>query len=86
MFLLLTDSSRRKVLRSNARLHRTETSSRRSQAMTARELRQKAMYYRRVARSVSDDVLAEAMLKLAAEYDSLADKMKAEPTPGAAQQ
>jgi hypothetical protein len=54
--------------------------------MTARELRQKAMYYRRVARSVSDDVLAEAMLKLAAEYDSLADKMKAEPTPGAAQQ
>jgi hypothetical protein len=52
--------------------------------MDARELREKAMYYRRVARSVSDEAMAEALLEVAAEYDSLADRRKeTEPTPGA---
>ena len=43
----------------------------RLQAMDARELRQKAMHYRRVARSVSDEAMAKALLEVAAEYDSL---------------
>ncbi len=52
--------------------------------MDARELRQKAMHYRRVARSVSDEAMAEALLEVAAEYDSLADKLEeTEPTPRA---
>ena len=52
--------------------------------MDARELRQKAMHYRRVARSVSDEAMAEALIEVAAEYDSLADKLEeTEPTPGA---
>jgi outer membrane murein-binding lipoprotein Lpp len=55
--------------------------------MDARELRQRAMHYRRVAGSVSDEAMAEALLELAAKYDSLADRTEAtEPTPGAAQQ
>jgi hypothetical protein len=55
--------------------------------MDARELRQKAMHYRRVAGSVSDEAIAEALLELAAKYDSLADRTEeTEPTPGAAQQ
>ena len=52
--------------------------------MDARELRQKAMHYRRVARSVSDAAMAEALIEVAAEYDSLVDKLEAtEPTPRA---
>ena len=52
--------------------------------MDARELRQKAMHYRRVAGSVSDEAMAEALLEVAAEYDSLADRLEeTEPTPGA---
>ena len=48
------------------------------------ELRQKAMHYRRVAGSVSDEAMAEALLEVAAEYDSLADRLEeTEPTPGA---
>jgi hypothetical protein len=55
--------------------------------MDARELRQKAMYYRRVAGSVSDEAMAEALLELAAKCDSLADRTEeTEPTPGAAHQ
>jgi hypothetical protein len=54
--------------------------------MDVRELRRKAMHYRRVAGSVSDEAIAEALLELAAKYDSLADRTEAtEPTPGAAQ-
>jgi hypothetical protein len=45
-------------------------------AMDARELREKAMYYRRVARSVSDEAIAKALLEVAAEYDSLADRLE----------
>lgn len=55
--------------------------------MDGKELRQKAMHYRRVASLVSDEAVAEALLELAAEYNSLADSTeKTEPTPGAAQQ
>jgi hypothetical protein len=55
--------------------------------MNARELRQKAMHYRRIARSVSDEAMTQALLELAAKYDSLADRTEeTEPTPGAAQQ
>ena len=59
---------------------------RRFRTMDASELRQKAMHYRRVAGLVSDDGVAEALLELAAEYVSLADRTEeTEPTPGAAQ-
>ena len=45
------------------------------------------MHYRRVAGSVSDEAMTQALLELAAEYDSLADRTEeTEPTPGAAQQ
>jgi hypothetical protein len=44
--------------------------------MDARELREKAMYYRRVARSVSDEAIAKALLEVAVEYDSLADRLE----------
>jgi hypothetical protein len=55
--------------------------------MDAKELRQKALHYRRVARSVSDEAMTQALLELAAKYDSLADRTEeTEPTPGAAQQ
>ena len=54
--------------------------------MDARELRAKAMHYRRIADLVSGEV-AEALLELAADYASLADRMEeSEPTPGAAKQ
>ena len=53
--------------------------------MDAHELRAKAQHYRRIADLVSDEV-AEALLELAAEYASLADRMEeSEPTPRAAQ-
>jgi hypothetical protein len=42
--------------------------------MDARELRQKAMHYRRVARSVSDEATVKALIEVATEYDSLADQ------------
>ena len=52
--------------------------------MDARGLRQKAMHYRRVARSASDEAMVKALIEVATEYDSLADKMEEiEPTPGA---
>jgi hypothetical protein len=55
--------------------------------MDTREMRQRAMHYRRVACLVSDKAVTEALLELAAEYGSLADRMEeTEPTPGAAQQ
>jgi hypothetical protein len=55
--------------------------------MDARELREKAMYYRRVAMSVSDEAIAKALLEVAAEYDSLADKLERNRTdPGGSQQ
>jgi hypothetical protein len=55
--------------------------------MNARELRQQAMHYRRVAGMGSDEVVGKAMLERAAEYESLADRLdKSEPTPGATQQ
>ena len=54
--------------------------------MDAHELRAKALHYRRIAELVSGEV-AEALLELAADYASLADKLEeSEPTPGAAQQ
>ena len=55
--------------------------------MDARELRQKAIHYRRVAGSVSDEAMAEALLEVAAEYDSLADRLERNRTdPGGSQQ
>jgi hypothetical protein len=55
--------------------------------MDAMELRQKAMHYRRVAGSVSDEAMTQSLRELPAEYDSLADRTEeTEPTPGAAQQ
>ena len=55
--------------------------------MDAKALREKARHYRQVARSVSDEAMTQALLELAAEYDSLADRTEeAEPTRGAAQQ
>jgi hypothetical protein len=55
--------------------------------MDAHELRAKALHYRRIAALVSDEVAAKALLELAAEYASLADRMdESEPTPGAAHQ
>ena len=54
--------------------------------MDAHELRAKALRYRRMAESASGEV-AEALLELAADYTSLADKLEeSEPTPGAATQ
>jgi hypothetical protein len=55
--------------------------------MDAKELRQRAMHYRRVAGTVSDEAVAKALLELAVEYDSLADRMdETEPTPRATEQ
>lgn len=55
--------------------------------MTAMELRLRAMHYRRVAGMVSDEDVGKALLELAAEYDSLADRLdKTEPTRGATDQ
>jgi hypothetical protein len=54
--------------------------------MDAHELRAKALHYRRIAALVSGEV-AEALLELAADYASLADKLEeSEPTPEAAKQ
>ena len=51
------------------------------------ELRQKAMHYRRVAGSVSDEAMAEALLEVAAEYNSLANRLERNRTdPGGSQQ
>jgi hypothetical protein len=55
-------------------------------AMNAQKLRARAQHYRRVAGLVSDEAMAEALIELAVEYESLADRMKDEPTPRAAQQ
>jgi hypothetical protein len=50
--------------------------------MDAQELRAKALHYRRVAALVSDEAVAKALLELAAEYTSLADRMEeSEPNP-----
>jgi hypothetical protein len=49
--------------------------------MDTPELRAKAAHYKRVAQLVNDAAAAEALLELAAEYESLAEK---EPTRGAA--
>ena len=50
--------------------------------MDAQELRAKALHYRRIAELVSGEV-AEALLELAADYASLADKLEeSEPTLG----
>lgn len=54
--------------------------------MTVRELRAKALHYRRIAGLVTDETVAEGLLELAADYASLADKLEDEPTPGAAEQ
>jgi hypothetical protein len=54
--------------------------------MDVRELRAKALHYRRTANLVTDEAVAGALLELAAEYASLADKTKDEPTPRAAEQ
>jgi hypothetical protein len=55
--------------------------------MTAMELRLRAMHYRRVAGMVSDEAVGNSMLEMAAEYDSLADRLdETEPTRGATEQ
>jgi hypothetical protein len=64
---------------------RTKPNSGRSSAMDTPELRAKAAHYKRVAQLVSDAAAAEALLELAAEYESLADRLsEKEPTRGAA--
>ena len=63
-------------IRSNRNVRRTGHDPLRLSAMDARELRQNAMHYRRVARSVSDEAMAEALIEVAAEYDSLADRLE----------
>jgi hypothetical protein len=50
--------------------------------MDAQQLRAKAMYFRRVALLLSDLEASEALLELAAEYESLADDLaEQEPNP-----
>jgi hypothetical protein len=52
--------------------------------MNATELRQWAMHYRQLAGTARDEAVAKALRELAAEFDSLADRLDAtEPTPGA---
>ena len=52
--------------------------------MDATELRRRAMHYRRLAKLVTDEAAQKAMIELAAEYESLADRLdKSELTPGA---
>ena len=55
---------------------------RRSGEMDAQQLRAKAAYYRKIALLVSDMEASEALLELAAEYESLADDLaEQEPNP-----
>lgn len=56
--------------------------------MDVRELRAKALHYRRVAGLVSDDAMAAALNELAEECASLADRLEkeSERPPGAAEQ
>ena len=52
----------------------------------ANELRQRAMHYRQLAETAREEAVAMALLELAAEYDTLADRLDDEPTPRATQQ
>jgi hypothetical protein len=53
--------------------------------MDAQQLRTKAAHYRKVVLLLSDMEASEALLELAAEYESLADDLaEQEPTRGAA--
>ena len=50
--------------------------------MDTQQLREKAMHFRRVALLLSDVEASEALLELAAEYESLADDLaEQEPNP-----
>jgi hypothetical protein len=50
--------------------------------MDERELRRQAAHFKRVASLVSDDAITEALLELAAEYEALADKLRAARSEG----
>jgi hypothetical protein len=47
--------------------------------MDERELRAKASHYKRIASLVTDEDIAEALLKLAAEYEAMAEKLRIAP-------
>ena len=47
--------------------------------MDAQELRRQAAHYKRVALLVSDEAIAEALLDLAANYEAMADSLRATP-------
>ena len=54
--------------------------------MDAQKLRAKALHYRQTAKLVSGE-MGQALLELAADYASLADRLEeSKPTPGAAKQ
>jgi hypothetical protein len=47
--------------------------------MDERELRWQAAHFKRVASLVSDDAITDALLELAAEYEAMADSLRAAP-------
>ena len=47
--------------------------------MDERELRAKAVHYKRIASLVTDEDIAEALLKLAAKYEAMAEKLRIAP-------
>ena len=53
-----------------------------SRSMDARELRERAEHYRRVALVVSDEDLSKALLELAEHYATLARSTQEEPPAG----
>lgn len=83
--LLIPATGEPDQIATNAELSRSPPRLR-AMAMTVRELRARALHYRRVADLVTDDALAQAFSELAAEDASLADKMEGERTPRAAEQ
>jgi len=46
--------------------------------MDERELREKAMHYRRMARLVSDHAVTKELRELGDHYDALADRLRSE--------
>ena len=52
-------------------------------AMDDQELRRRAAHYKRVASLVSDEVITEALLELAAAYEAMADSLGGAPSRAA---
>ena len=48
--------------------------------MDEQELRRRAAHYKRVASLVSDEVITEALLELAAAYEAMADSLGGAPS------